>query len=185
MSNNARDGLPMFNPGDKVVHTRHGAGTVIEKRTLVYDGKEREYFCIKMNDDRRTLMIPIESIDEDEIRPAMVDLTLVERILNEPPSELADNYRTRQANIREKLRSRNPHKLASALRDLSWQERTHKLTNTDTRLRDQLIKALAREIALKPSISVAQARSHIQHIIEDAMKQHEDTTPDSDSVAAV
>lgn len=175
----------MFNPGDKVVHTRHGAGTVIETRTMVYDGKKREYFCIKMNDDRRTLMIPIESIDEEEIRPAMVDLSLVEKILHEPPNELADNYRTRQARIREKLRSRNPQQLATALRDLCWQERIHKLTNTDTRLRDQLIKALAREIALKPSISVAQARSRIQHMIEDAMKQHEDVTEDGDNVAAV
>lgn len=168
----------MFEPGDKIVHTRHGAGTVIETRTMTYDGKKREYFCVEMNDDRRTLMIPFDSIDEEELRPAIVDLSLIKEILNEEPRELADNYRTRQARIREKLRSRNPQKLATALRDLCWQERVHKLTNTDTRLRDQLIKALARELALKPSITVAQARSRIMHIIEDAMKSHLDDLPD-------
>lgn len=164
----------MFEPGDKVVHVRHGAGVVIETRTMTYDGKKREYFCIEMNDDRRTLMIPVENIDEEELRPAITDISLIEEVLNNEPAELDDNYRTRQANIRQKLKTRNPQKLAQALRDLVWLERTHKLTNTDTRLRDSVIQALSRELALKPSLSVANARKRLEDLVNAAITEHLD-----------
>lgn len=164
----------MFEPGDKIVHKRHGAGVVIETRTMVYDGKKREYFCVQMNDDKRTLMIPVENIDEDELRPAMTDMALIEEVLYNEPAELDDNYRTRQAEIRQKLKTRNPRKLAQALRDLVWLERTHKLTNTDTRLRDKVIQALSRELALKPSLSVAVARRKLETLVHSAITDHLD-----------
>ncbi|MEM9951315.1 MAG: CarD family transcriptional regulator [Chloroflexota bacterium] len=168
----------MFEPGDKIVHKRHGAGVVIETRTMTYDGKERVYFCIEMNDDRRTLMIPVESIDEDELRPAITDMSLIEEVFYNEPAELDDNYRTRQANIRTKLKSRSPRKLAQALRDLVWLERTHKLTNTDTRLRDNVIQRLSRELALHPSMTVATARKKLEDMVNSAITEHLDEYDD-------
>ena len=162
----------MFEPGDKVVHVRHGAGVVLEMRSIEYEGKKREYFCIQMNDARHTLMIPVENVDEEELRPALSGTQLIEEVLKNEPLELSDNYRARQATIREQLKSRNPRKLAQALRDLAWLEHTHKLTNTDTRLRDKVIKALARELALKPETSVRNAQSVITDLVEAAMEVH-------------
>lgn len=174
----------MFEPGDKVVHMRHGAGVVIEMRTMTYDGKKREYFCIEMNDDRRTLMIPVENIDEEELRPAITDMSLIEEVFYNEPAELDDNYRTRQADIRQKLKTRSPRKLAQALRDLVWLERTHKLTNTDSRLRDNVIQRLSRELALNPAISVVNARKKLEAMVNSAITEHmedvdEDIAPTS------
>lgn len=173
----------MFEPGDKVVHVRHGAGTVIETRTMTYDGKERVYFCIEMNDDRRTLMIPVESIDEDELRPAITDMSLIEEVFYNEPAELDDNYRTRQADIRQKLKTRSPRKLAQALRDLVWLERTHKLTNTDTRLRDSVIQRLSRELALNPAISVVNARKKLEAMVNSAITEHMDDVAEDEDIA--
>jgi RNA polymerase-interacting CarD/CdnL/TRCF family regulator len=164
----------MFEPGDKVVHVRHGAGVVIETRTMTYDGKKREYFCIQMNDDRRTLMIPVENIDEEELRPAITDMSGIEEVFYNEPAELDDNYRTRQADIRQKLKTRSPRQLAQALRDLVWLERTHKLTNTDTRLRDSVIQRLSRELALHPSMTVASARQQLEAMVNSAITEHLD-----------
>lgn len=164
----------MFEPGDKVVHVRHGAGVVIETRTMTYDGKKRDYFCIQMNDDRRTLMIPVENIDEEELRPAITDMSVIEEVFYNEPAELDDNYRTRQANIRTKLKTRSPRKLAQALRDLVWLERTHKLTNTDSRLRDNVIQRLSRELALHPSMTVATARKRLEDMVNSAITDHMD-----------
>lgn len=168
----------MFEPGDNVVHARHGSGTVIESRTLTYEGRERVYFCIKLNDQRQTLMIPEDTLDADEIRPAMNDTALIEAVMLQEPAELSDNYRARQAIIRDQLRTRNPRKLASALRDLSWLEVTHKLTNTDSRLRDRLVKALARELSLTPGVSLTEARFEIDQITKRAMDHHLETYGD-------
>ncbi|MDQ7025688.1 MAG: CarD family transcriptional regulator [Anaerolineae bacterium] len=173
----------MFELGDKVVHIRHGAGVVIETRTIVFEGKSRDYFCIQLNDARHTLMIPVENVDAEELRPALKGTQLIEEVLQTEPCELSDNYRARQADIRDKLKSRNPRKLAQALRDLAWLEYTHKLTNTDTRLRDKVIKALARELALKPETTVRNAQSAIVEIVEKAMvihiAKHAETLPAS------
>jgi len=173
----------MFEPGDKVVHVRHGAGVVIETRTMTYEGKKREYFCIQMNDDRRTLMIPVENIDEEELRPAITDMSVIEEVFYNEPAELDDNYRTRQANIRQKLKTRSPRKLAQALRDLVWLERTHKLTNTDTRLRDNVIQRLSRELALHPSMTVATARQKLEAMVNSAITEHLDEE-ETDETAA-
>ncbi|MGJ3237410.1 MAG: CarD family transcriptional regulator [Anaerolineae bacterium] len=173
----------MFEPGDKVVHVRHGAGVVIETRTMTYDGKQREYFCIQMNDNRQTLMIPVENMDEDEIRPAITDMSVIEEVFHNEPAELDDNYRTRQANIRQKLKTRSPRKLAQALRDLVWLERTHKLTNTDTRLRDNLIQRLSRELALHPSMTVANARQKLEAMVNAAITDHLDDLDEGDEEA--
>jgi RNA polymerase-interacting CarD/CdnL/TRCF family regulator len=162
----------MFKPGDMVVHVRHGAGVVLETRTLVYEGEKREYFCIEMNGDRRTLMIPVENVDDEELRPAITDIEIIEEVFNKEPVELDENYRIRQTEIRQQIKSRNPLKLAQALRDLVYLERTHKLTTTDLRLRDQVMQALARELALQPTLSVANARQNIQALIELAMTDH-------------
>jgi len=162
----------MFEPGDKIVHTRHGAGTVIEERAITFEGQERQYFCIRLNDGNQTVMIPVENVDEEELRPAIDDFSVIEEVMNSLPNELDDNYRTRQAGIKAKLRTRNPRKLAQALRDLCWLEYTHKLTTTDSRLRDRLIKALARELSLKPRITLLAARNRLQRIIEQAMHRH-------------
>jgi RNA polymerase-interacting CarD/CdnL/TRCF family regulator len=169
----------MFEPGDKVVHTRHGAGVVLERRMIIYEGRQREYFCIQMNDARHTLMIPVENMDEEELRPALSDTELIEEVLMREPNELSDNYRTRQSIIREQLKSRNPRKLAQALRDLAWLEHTHKLTNTDTRLRDKVLKALARELALRPNISVRNAQSAILQLVEKAVQKHLEEHPEA------
>jgi len=164
----------MFEPGDKVVHTRHGAGIVLETKTLVFDGEERIYFCVQMNDDRRTLMIPMENVDEDELRPAITDMSVIEDVLFNEPADLPDNHRTRQSDIRTKLKTRNPRKLAQALRDLIYLERTHRLTNTDAKLRDKVMQALTRELALRPSITVATARQNLQKLVDRAMHEHID-----------
>lgn len=162
----------IFEVGDKVVHTRHGAGVVKESRTITYNGKTREYFVVQMNEARHTLMVPYDNFDEDELRLAMDDTSIIEKVMLKQPNELDDNYRVRQANIKKLLRTRSPRLLAQALRDMSWLEYTHKLTNTDMRLRDRLMKALAREMALMPNYTVGKARTALQQIIADAMHKH-------------
>lgn len=162
----------MFEVGDKVVHTRHGAGVVKESRTITYNGKTRDYFVIQMNEARHTLMIPYDSIDEDELRLAMDDTSIIEKVMAKQPGELDDNYRVRQAKINKLLRTRSPRLLAEALRDMSWLEYTHKLTNTDMRLREQLVRALTREMALMPNYTLPQARTELQQIIANAMQRH-------------
>jgi CarD family transcriptional regulator len=173
----------MFEPGDHVVHIRHGVGVVMEKRTLTYEGKERIYFCIQLHEARNILMIPVENVDEGELRLALIGTQLIEEVLQNDPNELSDNFRIRQSDIRDVIKSRNPRKLTQALRDLAWLEYRHKLTNTDIQLRESLLTALARELALEPETSVRNAQITILELVKKAMQTHLAKYPDVVSIS--
>lgn len=162
----------MFKVGDTIVHQRHGAGTVIEPRIIEHDGQKREYFCIELSGDRGLLMVPRENINEDEIRPALTDMHLIDDVFQKPPQELGNDHRVRQNTIRAKIKTRDPRQLAQALRDLSWREHTDKLTYTDSQLKDQVQRLLTQELALNPSVAPETARARLNQLVKAAITSH-------------
>jgi RNA polymerase-interacting CarD/CdnL/TRCF family regulator len=162
----------MFKVGDAIVHQRHGAGTVIEPRIIEHDGEKREYFCIELSGDRGLLMVPVENVNEDEIRPAITDTAMIDEVLHKPPQELGNDHRVRQNTIRAKIKTRDPRQLAQALRDLCWREHTDKLTYTDSQLKDQVQRLLTQELSLSPSMAPDSARAHLNDLVRKAMAAH-------------
>ena len=61
----------MFCIGDKIVHPMHGAGIVENIIEQCIDGKNREYYVLKMPIGGMLVMIPIKSCDEIGIRPVV------------------------------------------------------------------------------------------------------------------
>lgn len=162
----------MFKTGDRIVHQRHGAGTVMEPRMIERDGERKEYFCIQLIGERGMLMVPAENVNTEEIRLAMLDTHLIKSILQETPEPLANDHRARQNKLKAQLKTRDPKELARALRDLCWRERTDKLTFTDAQLKDMAFRLLAQELALNPAYALDSARTQINLLIDKAMKAH-------------
>lgn len=162
----------MFKAGDKIVHQRHGAGTVMEPRVIERDGERKEYFCIELIGDRGMLMIPAANVDSAEIRSAMLDTNLISTIMSKPPAPLSNDHRARQNQLKAQIKTRDPKELAAALRDLCWRERTDKLTFTDAQLKDSAFRLLTQELALNPSFALDTARTQINLIIENTMTAH-------------
>lgn len=162
----------MFKPGDTIVHARHGTGTVEEHRKITRNDITREYLCIKLTANNSLIMIPLDSLDEDEIRPAMVDLDLIADVLTKPPQPLDNDHRERQSIIRDMLKSRDPRQLTRALRDLCWREYESKLTFTDSQLRDKAYHLLAQELALSSASYATEARQRIESLITQAIERH-------------
>ena len=162
----------MVEVGDKVVHLRYGAGTVAGRQVLKRQGKRRHHFSIKLADETGTLLIPEDAIENAELRQAMQDTILIESVMGDTPDVLHDNHRTRQGFIEKKLNSGKPAQIAQVLRDLSWRERTGKLTGTDRRLRKNALERLVGEIALGASRSSEDIQTCIDGIVEDAMQRH-------------
>lgn len=163
----------MFSNGDVIVHRRYGAGTVIGIRKIKREGQVRRYFCVEMVGDAGTLMIPEQSLEEDDMRPALRDMKLIKKILFKQPEELEDNHRSRQLLIEQKLDSREPRQIVQVLRDLCWRQCTGTLTTTDTRLRRKALTALLEELVLSPSFSLTQAQEKLDALIERAMAHHQ------------
>lgn len=173
----------MVEIGDKVVHLRYGAGTVTGLQILNRQGKRRPHYCIKLADETGTLLIPEDAIENAELRQAMRDTHLIQHVMDDPPDALHDNHRTRQGFIEKKLNSGKPDNVAQVLRDLSWRERTGKLTGTDRRLRKNALERLVGEIALGASQTSEAIHDQIDGIVEASMQQHLGNLPDLDSCA--
>lgn len=168
----------MLKVGDKVVHLRYGAGTVTGRQVLKRQGKRRPHYCIELADATGTLLIPEDAIEDAELRQAMQDTCLVEHVMEAPPDKLHDNHRTRQGYIEKKLGSGKPAHIAQVLRDLSWRERTGRLTGTDRRLRKSALDRLVGEIALGASQTSDTIQHRIDSIVDEAMQRHLTNLPD-------
>lgn len=118
------------------------------------------------------LMIPVDRLDEAGLRPVTVDDDLIQEIMNNPPEELNDNHRARQSTIETHIKTGKPKLLIRALRDLSWRERTDRLTNADKKLMDRIRKRLIKELSLNSADNRSATRYNLQKIIEEAMDNH-------------
>lgn len=160
----------MLKTGDTIVHSRYGAGEVMGFREIERDNEIKQYVCIKLAEDRGTLMIPADQVEVEEIRPAMTDTQLIRQVMNNTPTHLDDNHRARQYAIEKKLKSGSPRQIAQVVRDLSWREITDHLTQTDSRLKMDAIKRLIHELALNDG--ALDIREQLSGIIDQAMNKH-------------
>jgi len=152
-----------FSVGDKVMYPNRGAGTIVgvEHQELV-DGFEH-YYVIKIHSKRLTLRIPMRMMEELRVRPVISQdkLARVWETLKSTPHRLSEDFRERQEEIREKLRSGQPLKIAEAIRDLTWHEHYAYLTKADSELLAQGRELLADEMALVLNKEIAETERMI------------------------
>ena len=156
--------------GDRVVHPKHGAGKItgIEQLELV-EGFEN-YYVIEIGDNGLVVRVPIRSREELGVRPVMSPSRLdhVLDTLHSAPRRLSTNFKTRQARIKEKLKSNRPVKIAEVIRDLAWRKQECRLSPTDARLLNHGQEILATEIALVTDGEITEARQMIKTALNDS-----------------
>lgn len=160
-----------FSVGDKVVHPNHGPGRVasVERRDLM-DGLKR-YYVIDIPGQGLTVHIPVGRADAAGVRRAMSQSRLprVLSTLRSEPCQLPENYKERQEQIIEKLRTGRVMQLASVVRDLTWhRERAH-LTRKDSDCLKQGQDLLAAEMALVSGDDVSDANRLIDATMNAAL----------------
>ena len=172
----------MYSTGDQIIHPRYGAGTVIGKKKLTLQGKTRAYHIVELVGARGEVMIPVDWATEMNIRPAIEDLSIIEEVFADPPCELSDDYRARQAKIQKQIQTREPEAMAEALRDLYWREQRDKLTAVESKMKSRVIKMLSHEIAVVyPKQTVENATNQLTQML---VKMVQDGLPPPQDVAA-
>ncbi len=167
----------MYSTGDSIIHPRYGAGVVQGKRELTFLGETRDYHVLELIGDRGEVMIPVTEAEDMDIRPAIQNMDTIEDVFANTPEVLSDNYRTRQAGIDQKIKTRDPKNLAQALRDLAWREHVHKLTGVEKNMKAKLVRMLSREMAVvRPNVTIANASSRLQEMLVEMIQMHQPTT---------
>ena len=119
-------------------------------------------------------MIPVDRMEEADLRPTMHDMTIIREVMAMTPEELSDHHRTRQNAIEELISTGKPRKLAQVLRDLSWRRHNDiKLTQTDKKLETRAQKRLLNELAVGMHLTLQTVSKRLSSIIVEAMIAHD------------
>ena len=138
-----------FSVGDKVVHPHHGPGRItgIERREFL-DGKKL-YYEIEIPIQELSVYLPRQAMKEIGVRPAMSRARLPRVLdrLRSRPRRLPQDYKQRQEEVWERLRTGRVMQVAEVVRDLTWHEKRDHLTKRDMDLLTQGKTRLAAEMA--------------------------------------
>jgi len=160
-----------FSVGDVVVHPHHGPGTIagVERRELL-DGKKL-YYEIKIPVQELSVFMPKKTLEAMGVRPAVTRTGLprvLEKLKSEPRT-LPRDFKERQEEIWEQLRTGLVMQLAEAVRDLVWHEKCEHLTKKDTEYLTQGKTRLAAEIALVTGEAVSDTERMIDETLSAAV----------------
>lgn len=161
----------MFNTGDNVVHPRHASGIVTKRRTIQYQGDERDYFCIDLVEGRGSVMIPVERLDEAGLREPIYDIRQIQQIMEMTPDTLVNDIHVRQSAIEGKIRSGDAGSLIQVLCDLCWRETVLHLAPTDQRLRESILVQIIQELKFNRRLAVTTIRQNLETMIQQAMQR--------------
>ncbi len=160
-----------FSVGDKVVHPHHGPGwiTGVERKDLL--GGEKRYYVIEIPTKDLTVYVPWSTIDQAGVRPAMSRAKLSDVLdkLRSTPRHLPEDYKERQEQVWEMLKTGRVMPIAEVVRDLVWQKERDHLTKRDADLLAQGQERLAAEMALISGAKVSDMEKTIEDVLADAM----------------
>jgi CarD family transcriptional regulator len=139
-----------FAVGDLVVHPDYGAGEIVgSERQGTLEDFETSY-VIHIAQQGLTLYVPRHRMDELGVRPVMSQAKLahVLETLRSQPLRLPDDYKERQKQIEEQLKTGRTLPITKAVRDLTWHEQRAHLTKKDSDLLQRGREFLTNEMAL-------------------------------------
>jgi CarD family transcriptional regulator len=153
-----------FSLGDKVVHPHHGPGRItgVERREFL-DGKKL-YYEIEIPVQELSVYLPRGAMKEIGVRLAMsrARLPRVLARLRSQPRCLPQDFKQRQEQVWERLRTGRVMQVAEVVRDLAWHEERDHLTKRDSELLTQGTQRLAAEMALVSDTEVSDMEKTIQ-----------------------
>jgi CarD family transcriptional regulator len=153
-----------FDVGDVVVHPRHGAGSVVERRRRVVEGCPRTYLEIELTAAALRIMVPCDATAQVGLRPVVGPRRLREivAVLESEPDGADRNWSARRKHYRAQLESGDVLALAATIRDLAARAR---LSTGERDLYQRSHRVLASELAYALELDAEDAGAFIdEHI---------------------
>ena len=160
-----------FSVGDQVVHPKHGVGRITGQEQLQLVEGFENYFVIEIGTKGLVVHVPIRKMEELGVRPIMTQSKLprVMDTLRDTPFRLSANFKTRQSQAREKIKTGRPLKIAEVVRDFTWRKHRKSLSAADARLLDQGLTMLSAEIAMVTNTDPLDTQNTISQMLAQAM----------------
>jgi CarD family transcriptional regulator len=160
-----------FSIGDNIVHPYRGPGRIVDVERKAFIDEEKRYYVIEIAVPEMTVHVPVRRVDELGLRPAMA-ITRLPRVLDRlrgRPRRLPKDFKQRQEEVSERLRTGRVMQVAGVVRDLTWHKKRDHLTKKDSELLAEGTQRLAAEMALVAGTEVSDMGKMIEDTLAAAM----------------
>ena len=157
----------MFEIGDRVVHPQHGVGQIVRLEDREFErGDTRRYYEIQIPGGS-TVWVPIDLANSGLRRLASKsELAYCRRILQDHPAPLLEDGRVRQAALVAHLKQGTIAAQCEVVRDLSAFVAHKPSYGTITGFLESMLRVLCQEWSIVEEISMAEAMSEINSLLE-------------------
>ena len=154
-----------YEVGDWIVHNAYGVGQIKKIETKPIHGEKVETFRVRTKDS--VYWLPVEEADTSRIR-RVVNKRKLRRALKavkSKPKEMAKNYKTRNATIKDVFLDGSFMKMAKLLRDLLALQKRKKWNMTETDAVERIKQRFSREYAVCYEVPIEEGRQKISELI--------------------
>lgn len=154
--------------GQKIVHRRYGAGTVVRVRKGCQDEDFDNYYVIDIPSRDLKVHLPVNSEQKMDLRAlaSKAKMKRAMRILAEEPEDLPRDYRERRAFISEALEEGTVIALAKVIRDLVGLKSRKTMSTLEATWLTNAKRRLAGELALIAGLDLNQAVQSIEKALQ-------------------
>lgn len=152
-----------FDVGDRVVHPRHGAGQVVERRERVVEGSARDYLEIELTAASLRIMVPCDGAAAVGLRPVVGPRRVREivAVLEAAPEGADGNYAARRKYYTAQLEGGDVLALAAVIRDLAARAAVSPLPTGERDLYQHSHRVLASELSYALGVDAEDAGAFI------------------------
>lgn len=152
-----------FRVGDRIAHPMHGAGVIDSIVSRRINGKDREYYVLKIPAGDMQVMIPVDASESIGVRP-IVGSDEAERILQDIPGiqvSMTQNWNKRYRENMMKIKSGNLMEVATVVKGLTERERQRGLSTGERKMLHSAKQILISEIVLSKSASYEEVEARV------------------------
>ena len=142
-----------FRVGDRIAHPMHGAGVIDEIVTKRINGKDRDYYALKLPAGDMLVLVPVETCEAIGVRP-IVKPDEAEKIIGAIPAlevEMTSNWNKRYRENMLRIKSGDLLEVASVIKGLTRRDRERGLSTGERKMLHSAKQILISEIVLSES----------------------------------
>jgi CarD family transcriptional regulator len=171
---------PGFDVGDPVIYPQHGAGRIVERETITFDGEDIDYFVIDLSLQDLRVRVPASGVADVGVRPPIPEDELEDlfELLRDHDARVAQNFSRRFKNNQRRLNEGDVWQLAEVVRNLAVRKYRRHLSPSESAMYLHARNMLVAEIALTLDVSIEEAEVRL----DQALPSDDDVVRPADDV---
>lgn len=157
----------MYDIGDKIVYSVHGAGTIVDIQNIEILGDEMSYYILQLPINNIKISIPVSGVDDAVIRPVISreEGKKVAEILRSEKTEMPKNWGQRYRENLETIKTGNIYEIADIVRNLTILDMTKGLSASEKKMLTNSKRIIVSELVIIGALDKEEASQMIDDLI--------------------